>query len=101
MESLAYDLMPNRFHVVVWPREDDELSIFMHQLAMADAQRWRSHHGTAGIRYLYQGRFKSLPVKLDEHFLTLCRYVERSPVSREVGASRRVETWSRGATYEA
>ena len=27
---------------------------------------------------MYQGRFKSFPVQEDEHFYTLCRYVERN-----------------------
>jgi putative transposase len=27
---------------------------------------------------LYQGRFKSFPIQQDEHFLAVCRYVERN-----------------------
>jgi putative transposase len=32
MPVLAYCLMPNHFHLVVWPRRDGELSRWMHWL---------------------------------------------------------------------
>ena len=35
-------------------------------------------HRTAGTGHLDQGRFKSVPVQSDEHFLTVCRYVKRN-----------------------
>jgi putative transposase len=38
----------------------------------------RAHHRTAGTGHLDQGGFKSFPVQSDEHFLTVCRYVERN-----------------------
>jgi putative transposase len=37
-----------------------------------------AHHRTAGAGDLDQGRLKSFPVQSDEHFLTVCRYVERN-----------------------
>ena len=46
---------------------------------MTYTQRWHeSRHRTAGTGHLDQGRFKSFPVQSDEHFLTVCRYVERN-----------------------
>ena len=78
MRLLAYCLMPNHFHLLLWPREDGDLSQFMRWLTVTHTQRWHAHHGTAGAGHLYQGRFKSFPVQSDEHFLTVCRYVERN-----------------------
>jgi putative transposase len=78
MRMLAYCLMPNHFHVLLWPREDGDLSQFMRWLTVTHTQRWHAYHGTAGSGHLYQGRFKSFPVQSDEHFLTVCRYVERN-----------------------
>ena len=78
MRLLAYCLMPDHFHLLVWPRQDGDLSQFMCWLTVTHTQRWHAHHRTAGAGHLYQGRFKSFPVQSDEHFLTVCRYVERN-----------------------
>ena len=40
--------MPNHFHLLLWPREDGDLSTFMQWLTMTDTQRWHAHHRTAG-----------------------------------------------------
>ena len=89
MRLLAYCLMPNHFHVLLWPREDGDLSRFMSWLTMTHTQRWHAHHRTAGTGHLYQGRFKSFSVQSAEHFLTVCRYVERNALRANlVGAPR-------------
>ena len=76
IRCLAYCLMPNHFHFVLWPREDDELSDFMFWLTTTHSKHWHRCHGTGGTGHVYQGRFKSIPVSADNHFLRLCRYVE-------------------------
>ena len=76
MRLLSYCLMPNHWHLVLWPRNDGDLSLFMGWLTMTHTQRWHTHHRTIGSGHLYQGRFKSFLVQRDSHFLTLCRYVE-------------------------
>jgi len=77
---LSYCLMPNHWHLVLWPKRgrDEDLSEFMRWLTVTHTQRWHAAHGTSGSGPLYQGRFKSFPVQGDDHFLTLCRYVERN-----------------------
>jgi putative transposase len=87
---LAYCLMPNHWHLVVWP-EKDHLSMFMHRLTGTHAQRWNSLRGIAGTGAVYQGRFKAIPVDCDEHFLRLCRYVERNPL--RAGLVDKVGDW--------
>ncbi len=62
MRCLAYCLMPNHFHLVLWPRHDGDLSQFMFWLTTAHSKRWHGCHGTSGTGHVYQGRFKSLPV---------------------------------------
>jgi putative transposase len=87
----SYALMPNHFHLVLWPREDGELSAFMQWLTMTHTQRWRAHRKNAGWGHLYQSRFKSFPIQQDAHFLTVCRYVERNPLRARL--VRRAENW--------
>lgn len=77
---LAYCIMPNHWHLVVWPRRDDELSRFVGWLTLTHTQRWHAHRQTAGTGHLYQGRFKSFPIQEDEHLFAVIRYVERNPL---------------------
>ena len=95
MRLLAYCLMPNHFHLLLWPRGDRDLSQFMQWLTLTHTQRWHAHHHTAGSGHLYQGRFKSFPVQSDDHFLTVCRYVERNAL--RAGLAERAEDWPWGS----
>jgi putative transposase len=91
MRLLAYCLMPNHFHLVLWPREDGDLSVFMKWLTLTHTQRWHSQHGTAGTGHVYAGRYKSFPVQSDEHLLAVCRYVEQNALRAKL--VKRAEDW--------
>jgi putative transposase len=87
----AYCLMPNHFHLVLYPAHDGQLSRFMQWLTMTHVQRWHAHRHTGGRGHLYQSRFKSFPIQQDAHFLKVCRYVERNPLRAKL--VKRVEKW--------
>jgi putative transposase len=91
MRILAYCLMPNHWHHVLWPVHGKDLSSFMQRLTVTHMRRWHAHHGTAGTGALYQGRFKSFPVENDPHLLTAARYVERNALRARL--VRRAERW--------
>ena len=88
---LAYCVMPNHWHMVLWPREDGELTAFVRWLAHTHVMRWHAHHHTSGTGHLYQGRFKSFPIQRDDHLLTVCRYVERNALRANL--VKRAEEW--------
>ena len=88
---LAYCVMPNHWHFVLWPRKDGDLSRFMAWLTLTHTQRWHAQHQSVGSGHLYQGRYKSFPVQTDEHFLTVCRYVERNALRAKL--VKRAESW--------
>lgn len=88
---LAWCLMPNHWHLVLWPRQDGELSDYMRRLTVTHAQRWHAYRGSAGTGHLYQGRFKSFVVQHDAHFLSVCRYVEANALRANL--VRRAEDW--------
>jgi putative transposase len=87
---LAYCLMPNHFHLVLWPVGDGDLSRFMHWLTTAHVRRYLTHYGHSG--HVWQGRFKAFPVQDDGHLLTVLRYVERNPL--RAGLVARAEEWA-------
>ena len=70
---LAYCLMPNHWHFVIWPEREGELTAFMQWLTHTHTMRWHTHYHTLGSGHLYQGRFKSFPVAEDAHFFAVVR----------------------------
>ncbi len=99
MRLLGYCLMPNHFHLLLWPGGDGDLSRFMRWLTLTHTQRWHAHRHSAGSGHLYQGRFKSFPVQGDAHFYTVCRYVERNAL--RAGLVARAESWRWGSLWRA
>jgi putative transposase len=88
---LAYCLMPNHWHFVLWPKHDDEMTAFLRWLTHTHTQRWHAHYHTAGTGHLYQGRFKAFPIQADDHLYTVLRYVERNPLRANL--VKRPEDW--------
>jgi putative transposase len=90
----AYCIMRNHWHLVLSPRSNGALSRFMHWLTTTHARRWQTFRGLDGQGAVYQGRFKDVPVCDDEHFLWVCRYVERNPVRATLVDSGADWKWS-------
>ena len=91
MRVLAWCLMPNHWHLLLWPREDGDLSKYMRLLTLTHTQRVHAYRGSTGTGHVYQGRYKSFVVKSDAHCLTVARYVEANALSAKL--VRRAEDW--------
>jgi putative transposase len=90
MRILGYTLMPNHFHLVLWPHGDGELSRWMQWLMTAHVRRYHRHYHGSG--HVWQGRFKAFPIEQDEHLLMVLRYVERNALRAKL--VRRAEAWA-------
>ena len=93
----CYCLMPNHWHLLLWPRSDGELSEVMRWITVTHTQRWHAHRHSSGTGPVYQGRFKSFPVQTDEHFMTVARYVERNAVRAKL--VEHAEEWRWSSAY--
>ena len=93
MRLLCYVVMPNHWHLMLWPVADQDLSSYMQWLTRTHAQRWHAAHDSTGTGAVYQGRFKAIPIQTDRHFLVVCRYVERNPVRAHLVPSAREWRW--------
>jgi len=94
----AYCLMPNHWHLLLWPRTDGELSEVMRWITVTHTQRWHAHRHSAGTGPVYQGRFKSFPVQTDDHFVTVARYVERNALRANLVS--RAEEWRWSSLFQ-
>lgn len=89
MRILGWCVMPNHFHLVLWPRHDGDLGRWMQWLFTSHVRRYHRHYESSG--HVWQGRFKAFPIERDEHLLTVLRYVERNPLRAKLAS--RAEDW--------
>ena len=94
---LCYCLMPNHWHFVVRPANNNQLSDFFRWLTHTHVMRWHAHDHTEGTGHLYQGRFKAFPIEEDDPLDAVLRYVERNPVRAEL--CERAEDWKFGSAW--
>lgn len=91
MRLLALSVMPNHWHLVLWPERQGDLTRYVGWASLTHACRWQRVHDTRGTGPVYQGRFKAFPVENGSHLLTVIRYVERNAV--RAGLVERAEDW--------
>ena len=91
MRLLAYCIMPNHWHLVLYPKHDGDMRLFMGWLTNTHTRRWHTEKDTVGQGHLYQGRYKSFLCQEDRHFLTLVRYVERN--AKKANLVKKAEHW--------
>lgn len=97
VELFSFVLMPNHWHLVLRPGKDGEMGRLLRWVTATHTQRYHAHYHTSGEGHVYQARFKSFPVASDEHFLVVCRYVERNPL--RAGLVDRAENWRFGSLW--
>jgi putative transposase len=96
----AYCIMPNHWHLLLSPTDDNGLSRFMHWLTTTHARRWQLCRKLEGQGAVYQGRYKAIAVSDDQHFLTVCRYVERNALRASLVERAEDWPWSSLAGYD-
>jgi len=97
MRILSYCLMPNHFHLVLYPKKDNDLSEFMRWLTTTHVRQVRVLTGSVGHGHLYQGTYKSFPVEGDKHLVDLIRYVEQNPF--RAGLVKKAQDWLWSSLY--
>ena len=97
MRILAYCIMPNHWHLVLYPRNDGDMSAFMHLLTTTHVRQYRVESESIGGGHLYQGTYKSFPVEKSEYLSTLIRYVEQNPLRAKLVT--RAEDWTYSSLY--
>jgi putative transposase len=97
MRILAYIIMPNHWHLLLYPRKDGDMSKALQWLGTSHARRHHTRKETVGNGHLYQGRYKSFLVQEDFHFLTVLKYIERNAVRAKLVS--KAEDWKWGSAH--
>lgn len=97
MRILSYVVMPNHWHLLLYPEHDGDMGLFMHWLTNAHTRCVHARTETTGTGPLYQGRYKSFLTKTDHHLLTVLKYIERNPVRAKL--AKEVESWQWGSGW--
>jgi REP element-mobilizing transposase RayT len=85
---IAYCLMPNHFHLLVRPH-DDQLSRRMQRLLISYTKAMNHRYRRVGA--LFQGQFRAVHVDQDPYLLHLSRYIHLNPVV--AGLAARPQDW--------
>src|SRR3989344_156156 len=67
VDILAFVLMPNHYHLLVVPRQDSAVSLFMKKLNMGYAKYFNEKYDRSGA--LFQGKYKCVAIERDAHFI--------------------------------
>ena len=97
VELFSFTLMPNHWHMLLRPSQDGLMGRMLRWVTATHTQRYHAHYQTTGEGHLYQSRYKSFPVADDDHFLVVCRYIERNPLRARLVA--RAEDWRFGSLW--
>jgi len=78
VDILALSLMPNHFHLLIKQRKDGGIQNFMRKLGTGYANYFNNKNQRTGV--LFQGRYKAVPIKSDQHLLHLPYYIHLNPL---------------------
>lgn len=74
----AFCLMPNHYHLLLSPRIENGVSLFMKKLNGGFAQYFNQRHERTGA--LFERRYKSVAINSQSHFIHLPYYIHLNPL---------------------
>lgn len=78
----AFCLMPNHYHLLLSPRIEGGIPLFMKKLNMGYAKYFNEKYDRSGA--LFEGRYKSVLVTKEAHFIHLPYYIHFNPLDLEM-----------------
>jgi putative transposase len=88
---LAYCLMPNHWHMILWPEGPHSISRFLQRLSTAHSASLRRTTSTVGHGHVYQDRYHAFLVESEPYYYAVLRYVESNPL--RAGLVARAADW--------
>ncbi len=75
---LAYCLMPNHVHLLLYQKGEESIDRFIHRLHTAFTMYFNKKYERVGA--VFQGRFKAKLIDTDEYLLHVSRYIHINPI---------------------
>lgn len=94
MRLVAYCVMRNHFHLLLWPHRGSDLPAYMQVLMNLHIQRYLRHYPPASSGHIYQGRYRNVIVQRGADVLKVARYVEANPVAAGLVGRAEDYEWS-------
>lgn len=91
-ELYHYCVMPNHFHLLIRISKAGDLPVLMKGMCQSYANHYKKTHNHVG--YLFQNRYKSIPIGSDSYLLECARYIERNPVRANIVKDPSDYPWS-------
>ena len=91
MRIVAYCIMPNHWHLILYPKRDGDMGEYMRWITTTHVRQRRVKTESIGDGHLYQGTYKSFPVETNEYLQQLIRYVEQNPLRAKL--VKKAEDW--------
>jgi putative transposase len=74
----AWCLMPNHYHLLLSPRTENGIALFMKKVNMGYSKYFNEKYERTGS--LWQGKYKKLLIERDAHFLYIPYYIHLNPL---------------------
>ena len=97
LKLLAYSLMPNHFHLLVWQKDADAINHFMRSLIVKYAMYFNNKYKRIGP--LFQGVYKAVQVENEQQLIYLSKYIHRNPIVLTSGRVLEVYKYSSYQNY--
>jgi len=97
MRILAYCVMPNHWHLLLYPKNENDMGEFMRWVTTTHVRQRRVLTKTVGYGHLYKDAYKSFLVEKDEYLRWVIRYIEQNPL--RAGLVKRAEDWKWSSLY--
>lgn len=78
VDILAFCLMPNHYHLILTPRVQNGIALFVKKLNGGYAKYFNIKYKRSGA--LFQGKYKRIVVKNEAHFIHLPYYIHLNPL---------------------
>jgi len=87
-----YCFMPNHIHLLIQALISADLPKFMQGVLQVYANYYHKKYDTIG--YLFQNRYKSIPIEKESYLLECGRYIERNPLRAKICSDPKDYPWS-------
>lgn len=94
MRILAYCIMRNHFHLLLWPYRGADLPCFMQILMNLHIPRYVRHYPPASPGHIYQSRYANYIVENGPSVLKVARYVEANALNAGIVTRAEEYPWS-------